>query len=192
MGLLTLRITGLGHSLTLELESNTTTVGALKDHIYHDTGLAPCYQRMLAPRGCKLENDTSTLDEAGLKDQTKLMLLHSALYAQEKDGAEALASIAREIKELSQQLQQQQNSTTDTTRDTTTTEKMESKVVSELVTRICCKLDAVDTMGSETLRAQRKELLQQAERIEQSQHTNHDDDHDNEDSEDKKDTKASC
>jgi hypothetical protein len=37
-----------------------------------------------------------------------------------------------------------------------------------MVTRICCKLDEVDTKGSENLRAQRKELIRKAESMEAS------------------------
>ena len=44
-------------------------------------------------------------------------------------------------------------------------EPLSKEVISELVTRICCKLDEVDTRGSDNLRSKRKELLKKAEAI---------------------------
>ena len=83
---LTFKITGLGHNLTLELAAEKT-VGDLKAKIEESSGLPPCYQRLLARR-LKLEDNSVSLEDAGLKDRTKIMLLHSPLYSQEKDAFE--------------------------------------------------------------------------------------------------------
>ncbi|CAB9510359.1 expressed unknown protein [Seminavis robusta] len=146
---LTLRISGLGHSLTIR-EDASATVDDLKARISQTTEIPPCYQRLLA-RGLSLEDGHSTLDDIGLKDRTKIMLLHSPEYAQEKEGYEKLQAVAQEIQEL---------------QDNISDNSLQPKVISELVTRICCKLDAIDTAGSANLRLQRKELLQKAERLE--------------------------
>ena len=147
-----LRIAGLGHSLPLEVDADTTTVGALKEIIETNTGLPPCYQRLLA-RGTKLdsaESESLSLKDAGVKDRTKIMLLHSAVYAQEKQGFEALAAIASEVDDLANKAS-----------------TMDPKLMAELVTRLCCRLDEVDTAGSANLRARRKALLHRAEKLEQ-------------------------
>jgi hypothetical protein len=154
--IITLRITGLGHTLTLD-HAASSTVESLKQEIAGRTGLPAVYQRLLA-RGHKLEDNHATLDEAGVKNRTKVMLLHSALYAQEKDGWDALAVLAQELDDLA--------AGPDTT----------AAAMSDLVTRLCCKLDAVDTMGSEHLRARRKQLLRQAEHLDAANHTTADQD----------------
>ena len=149
-----LRIAGLGHSLPLEVDADTTTVRDLKAMIENQTGLPPPYQRLLA-RGTQLDNSESeelSLKEAGVKDRTKIMLLHSALYAQEKEGFEALTGLAHEINDLEAKAP-----------------TLDPKHVAELVTQLCCRLDEVDTGGSTNLRTKRKALLHQAEQIEQKQ-----------------------
>lgn len=145
----TLRITGLGHNLTIEAKPSCT-VGELKQRIQDSVGLPVEYQRLLA-RGSKLEENEVTIEAAGIKDRTKIMLMHSALYAQEKEGWEALSKLAKEIDEL---CETKQTSSPD--------------LVSETVTRICCRLDEVDTKGSDNLRAKRKELLAKAEALDET------------------------
>lgn len=144
--MITLRVTGLGHTLTLEIESSTT-VGDLKDCIQQHTHLPSEYQRILA-RGSKLEDNDCTLEDASIKDRTKIMLMHSALYIQEKEAFESLSKLSKEIDELA--------------------EKKASKSPDEIredVTNICCRLDQVDVKGSENLRAKRKALLAAAESL---------------------------
>lgn len=144
--LIKLRISGLGHSLTLDLELSST-IGDLKKEIENQTTILVGYQRLLA-RGKKLDLNDQTLGETGVKDRTKLMLMHSALYAQEKEGFEALSVLAKEIEEL----KAKKNT-------------IPGNAMTEIITRICCKLDAVETKGSENLRAMRKDLIRKAERI---------------------------
>ena len=105
-------------------------------------------------RGKKLDTDELSLQDAGLEDRTRLMLLRNALYVQEKDIVDSLLLIRKEIEDLEEKK--------DTTPDT---------VRSELVTRICCKLDGVDTRGSDSLRALRKQLIRRAESIDESNPT---------------------
>jgi BAG domain/Ubiquitin family len=147
---LTLRIAGLGHSLTMR-ENASSTVSGLQSRIQEVTGIPSCYQRLVA-RGLKLEDGQATLEELGLKDRTKILLLHSPEYAQEKDGYEMLVALSHEIDALEKQSQ-----------------SMEHIMISEMVTRICCKLDAIDTAGSMNLRNLRKDLIRRAEELEQTQ-----------------------
>jgi BAG domain len=151
---LTLRISGLGHSLTMR-EFACASVADLQSRICDATGIPCCYQRLLA-RGLTLDNGQATLEEVGLKDRTKILLLHSPEYAKEKDAYEMLLALEREINGLADQCQGQGQS-------------MQATMVSEMVTRICCKLDAVDTVGSANLRTMRKELIRRAEQLEQEQ-----------------------
>jgi hypothetical protein len=150
-----LRVTGLGHTLTLEPHLGSSTVADLKREIEARTGILAAHQRLLA-RGHKLEDgDAVTLEQAGLKGRTKIMLLHNELYGKEKEGYEELAAIAKEIDDLASKKKDK---------------KVSQKVVSELVTRICCKLDQVDTKDSDTLRAYRKDLLRKAESVDDHHH----------------------
>lgn len=145
--LVTLRSAGLGHTHTLEIQS-TLTIAGLKEEIEVLTGIPTAYQRLLA-RGSNLKEDNATLSDVGLKDRTKVMLMHNQLYAQEKDGYEALTVLEQKLKELEEE----------------ETQDSPAAARAERVTNLCCKLDAVDTQGSENLRSLRKKLLQRAEQI---------------------------
>ena len=141
-----LKVSGLGHSITLEMEG-TATVAFLQEQIARQTKVPAIYQRLLA-RGKQLENSELNLEEAGIEHRTKIMLMRNALYAQEKEGFEVLSHLSQEIDEL------------EAKKDSTPANEL-----SELITRICCKLDAVDVKGSENLRALRKELLLKAHNL---------------------------
>lgn len=143
---LTLRVAGLGHSITIEVPGDSS-VGTLKSLIEEKTNLPSEYQKLLA-RGSKLEDDALSLSEAGIKDRTKIMLMHSAVYASEKDGFEQLSKVEVEITELAAKK-----------------DSLASVAFSELVTRICCKLDEIPTNGSANLRSRRKALLQRAQAL---------------------------
>lgn len=149
--MLTLRVTGLGHTLTLEHPS-TSSIESLQQEIERQTQIPVVYQRLLA-RGHKLDASpqTRSLNDAGIQDRTKIMLLHNALYAQEKQGFEALEALAKEIGDLEDKKKQE----------------ISMAEISEFATRICCKLDLVDTQGSDNLRARRKELIRRAEILDQ-------------------------
>jgi hypothetical protein len=162
--LITLRITGLGHNMTLkDLPSTTMTMAELMTKIHNSTGLIPRYQRLIGPRGLKIDSnndndngggggDEKTLFEIGIKDRTKLILMHSPLYTNEKDSYEKLIEI--------------RESNNDNNNNNNNNNNHKPIVVSEMVTRICCKLDLVDTVGSTFIRSQRKELIKKAEGLE--------------------------
>ena len=107
--LITLRITGLGHNMTLkDLPSTTMTMAELMTKIYNSAGLIPRYQRLIGPRGLKIDSnndndngggggDEKTLFEIGIKDRTKLILMHSPLYTNEKDSYEKLIEIEKDV-----------------------------------------------------------------------------------------------
>lgn len=151
--MLTIRVSGLGHTLNFGLDSSTK-VKDLKESIYNKTNIPPQYQRLLA-RGTQLDartntnTDNLTLEEASVKNRQKIMLMHNARYAQEKESYEKLQEIEKEIEELNEK-----------------SSELAKKVKSELVTRICCKLDEVELNREFVeLRAKRKELIQKAENI---------------------------
>lgn len=142
----TLRVSGLGYSLAFGLLSSAT-VGDLKRRIEQDTRVPSEYQRLIA-RGSRLEDDEISLADAGIQDRTKILLLRNDLYAQEKERFEALAKLEQEIINLASEK-----------------ETSAPAMIREQVTKICCKLDEVEIMGSVTLRARRKALLARAESL---------------------------
>ena len=146
----TMRVSGLGHSLTFGLISSAT-VRELKQRIEQETRLPVEYQSLLA-RGSKLDNDDLSLAEAGIQVRTKIMLMHNNLYTHEKEGFEALTRLEEEITALASK------------KDTST-----PVLIRELVTKICCRLDEVEILGSSTLRARRKDLLKRAESLDDFQ-----------------------
>lgn len=155
--LLTLKITGLGHKITLELPK-TTTISTLKDEIASLTSLPPTYQRLVC-RGKKLDNcKEETLESLSIKNRTSIVLLHNELYANDKEAIDQITSLEKQLQEL------------DANKNS-----ISSEVLQERVTLICCKLDEVDTHGSESLRAMRKALLKKAEALDPSSNTNTDD-----------------
>jgi hypothetical protein len=165
---LTIRVTGLGHKVTLkDLPAASTTVEVLREKVSEATGLPPRFQKLIGPQKLNInsypENDeknhdpslgTRTLSELGIRDRTKLMLLHSPVYQIEKDTYEQLEAARDEILRLETSIKDQ------------TKESRKSGYVSEMITRICCRLDAIDVAGSSHLRAQRKELIQKADALE--------------------------
>jgi hypothetical protein len=171
---LTIRITGLGHKVTLkDLPASSTTVTDLRAKVYEATGLPPRFQKLIGPQKlninyCYNENDehnydndtlgTKTLSDLGIKDRTKLMLLHSPIYQNEKDSYEKLKQVEDEIVALEKSIR-----SNDTSGESS---KRREGVVSEMVTRVCCRLDDIDVAGSKELRAPRKELIKKAEGLE--------------------------
>ncbi len=153
---LTIKVTGLGHKLTLkDLSSVSTTVEDLFQTIEEQTGLPSRYQKLIGPQKLNIVYSDDliqkSLADLGIKHRTKLMLLHSPNYQAEKDTYEQLRSVETEINNLEKSIRQQ---------------AQKEGYVAEMVTRICCKLDAIDTSGSQGLRAHRKKLIQTAEGLE--------------------------
>jgi len=143
--LLTLRVAGLGHKLTFDMKP-AATIGEVKAEIQRQTSLPAAYQRLIV-HGKKLDNGSLSLSDAAIQHRTRIMLLHNEMYAADREGVEAITTLLQEMDEL-----ESNNS-------------LQPEAVHELITLICCKLDAIDTHGSETLRAMRKEALQRAEAI---------------------------
>lgn len=144
--ILTLRVTGLGHKLTLEVDSSLSLL-ELKEKIAFETTIPAEYQRLIC-HGKNLNEDARSLADSQLQDRTKIMLLHNKEYAADREAFEQIHALKKELENLA------------------SSENGKSpEVVHELVTQICCKLDAVDIHGSETLRKIRKDILKQAESI---------------------------
>ena len=134
--------------MTLDV-AESWTVGDLKQRIQEDTDIPIEYQRLLA-RGSKFDDNGNTLTSEGVKDRTKIILMHSPLYAQEKEAFETLSNLSKEIDDLARKKDES---------------SLSSVFVHEIVTRICCRLDEVDTKGSINLRDRRKKLIVRAEAL---------------------------
>jgi hypothetical protein len=143
---LTLRVAGLGHSLTLDMDKSST-VGALKEQVERETDLPAGYQRLVA-RGKKLDDDSATLASLGIEHRTKLMLLHNEFYAADEAGVTAISALTKAIDALA-----------------ANADSTSPVVIHEFVTQICCKLDAIDTNGSDKLRTMRKNAIAKAEAL---------------------------
>ena len=114
-----LRVAGLGHYCEIDI-SPTATLSQLKSKIEEQTDLPTPYQRLIAKRK-KMDDDSMILGEStissnnnsssnssdsnqvvekmgiGLVDQTKILLLHSSLYQQDKEGLSQLTNHLKTI-----------------------------------------------------------------------------------------------
>jgi BAG domain len=142
---LALRVTGLGHNLTFNIPC-TATVGDVKAEIERLTALPAAYQLLIAHRQL-LEDNEATLSSIKIGRNGRFMLLHNKLYAADVEGITTINALIKEMDDLAA--------------------ASESPNVKqhELVTQICCKLDNIDTHGSEPLRAMRKQALEKAQAI---------------------------
>lgn len=160
-GVIRLRIAGLGHSFELDA-APTATLGDLKEEIERKIHLPSPYQRLVAKRK-KLDDDTMVLGPTimdggntiismgiGIEDRTKILLLHSPAYENDREGIDKLTTLMKEIHKIDAKRR---------TRD------MDNKTVQELIIQICCKIDCVETNGSEPLRAFRKSTVRKAEGV---------------------------
>ena len=158
---LRLRVAGLGHYCELDM-SPMATLSDLKEQVENKTDIPAPYQRLVAKRK-KMDDDGQILgptimDSAdnieklgiGLEDRTKILLLHSSLYSQDKEGVEKLNAYIKEINRIDEARKNRE---------------MENKVVQELIIQICCKIDCVETNGSDALRKMRKMAVRKAEDV---------------------------
>jgi len=155
-----LRVAGLGHFMEIDVEPNITP-GDLKYIIESKTDLPAPYQRLVAKRK-KMDDDTMVLGQTvmdgntivsmgiGLEDRTKILMLHSPMYAKDKDGIEKLTELNKEIEKIELGRNNRQ---------------LNNKTVQELIIQIMCKIDCVETNGSEALRKMRKLTIKQAEGV---------------------------
>mmetsp|Transcript_20830 Transcript_20830/g.51663 ORF Transcript_20830/g.51663 Transcript_20830/m.51663 type:complete len:176 (-) Transcript_20830:95-622(-) len=158
---ISLRITGLGNKFDLnDLPAEKTTVADLRLKVAERTGVPPRFQKFLGPQKLNITyNEECDLAEKSLadlriQDRTRLLLLHAPNYQMEKEGYQQLLKVQDEINILEKNIRNHSKETE------------QPKYVAEMVTRICCKLDAIDTVGSKDLRKHRKELIQKAEQLE--------------------------
>lgn len=86
----------------------------------------------------------------GLQDRAKILLLHSAQYTVDKTGVDALTALSKQIAEVDARR---------VSRD------IGNQEVHELITQLCCKIDGVETNGSEALRRMRKSTIRKAEGV---------------------------
>lgn len=155
-----LRIAGLGHQFDVDAIPSAT-LGELKDEIQRKTDLPSPYQRLVAKRK-RLDDDTMVLGPTvmdgntivsmgiGFEDGTKILLLHSPLFERDKEGIDKLTAFVRDIDRI------------DIGRRS---RNLDNKTVQELIIQVCCKIDAVETNGSEALRKMRKQTIKRAEDV---------------------------
>jgi hypothetical protein len=139
-----LALSGSGHSVSVTVKEDDT-VAALKQAVAEATGLAAEYQRLLH-KGKRLDDDDALLSSTAIAHGSKLMLVHSPAYARDADGIRAIEHIAREISEVQ-------------------AVAMAPGALEERCTLLCCRLDAVDVSGSESLRQLRRAQLQRCEAL---------------------------
>ena len=170
-----LRVSGLGCRHLIDASPSSTLLD-LKTEIERRTALPPPYQLFVAKRR-RMDDDAMVLgptlfgcdgdgknsgggggggSEAilsmgiGLEDGTKIMLLHSPLYEKDREGIEKLTDLVGEIDRIDAARR---------SRD------MDDKTVQELIIQVCCKLDCVETNGSEALRTMRTSTIRRAEGV---------------------------
>lgn len=86
----------------------------------------------------------------GLEDRTKILMLHSPSYEKDKDGVEKLTGLMKEIEKIDLGGH---------------TREFNNKTVQEFIIQVMCKIDCVETNGSEALRKMRKLTIKQAEDV---------------------------
>mmetsp|Transcript_16165 Transcript_16165/g.23767 ORF Transcript_16165/g.23767 Transcript_16165/m.23767 type:complete len:99 (-) Transcript_16165:41-337(-) len=93
---LTLKVSGLGHSLTLNV-SPSATLGDVMKEVESKTSLPAGYQRLIGPGLKRTVDEDVTLESLGIQDRTKFLLLHSKNFADDQKGILAITEIQKEI-----------------------------------------------------------------------------------------------
>ena len=140
IGVVRLKLTGCGQSLELEVE-NGETVGRLLDKCAEEMGGGVTRRHVkLVARGKNLDESSAqlSLEAAGIRDRTKMMIMHTANYHAEKAGVQKLAELSARADAVADPA---------------------SAAGQEMLTQLLCEVDGVDAGGSEWLRAQRKALV---------------------------------
>ena len=140
IGVVRLKLTGCGQSLELEVE-NGETVGRLLDKCAEEMGGGVSRRHVkLVARGKNLDESQAqlSLEAAGIRDRTKMMIMHTANYHAEKAGVQKLAELSARADAVADPA---------------------SAAGQEMLTQLLCEVDGVDAGGSEWLRAQRKALV---------------------------------
>lgn len=149
---ITLRINGPNRcKITTEVDPTSTTIGDLKQQVSREVALPSHYLKMIA-RGMKFDDDTATLKDVGLyQNRSSVMCMHNELFANDQKGIAQIQAMISEIENLEGQIRDDSPPKAD--------------VVHEVVTQLCCRLDGIETNGSDTLRRFRKQALARAEAL---------------------------
>ena len=140
IGVVRLKLTGCGQSLELEVE-NGETVGRLLDKCAEEMGNGVTRRHVkLVARGKNLDESSAqlSLEAAGIRDRTKMMIMHTQHFHAEKAGLQKLAELSARADAVADPA---------------------SAAGQEMLTQLLCEVDGVDAGGSEWLRAQRKALV---------------------------------
>lgn len=128
IGRVLLKVGGCGLSFEIEFESSTT-VATVLDVVAEKADVAPSHIKLLN-RGKVLAG--GTLEAAGVRDRTKLMLVHTPDYHRDAKALEQIRTIRQ---------------------------KVDGDLNDELLTQLLCQLDAVDVTASDWLRQRRKQVI---------------------------------
>ena len=139
-----LRVAGLGHDCQFEV-TDSSTLADIKSIVAAKTGIPPPYLLLLS-RGKKLADGSATLSSLGVKDRTRLMLMHGPGWHVDESGINEVQAVCRSLDEIESRLSE-----------------VGANVVDELVTQACIRLDAVKVGDSKALRGLRKYALLRAE-----------------------------
>eukprot|EP00563_Minutocellus_polymorphus_P020225 CAMPEP_0197716582 /NCGR_PEP_ID=MMETSP1434-20131217/1425_1 /TAXON_ID=265543 /ORGANISM="Minutocellus polymorphus, Strain CCMP3303" /LENGTH=166 /DNA_ID=CAMNT_0043300965 /DNA_START=158 /DNA_END=658 /DNA_ORIENTATION=+ len=145
-GEIRLRVAGIGFDIQLSVPGPSSTIADVLTKVADEIKIPAPYLLLLF-RGKKLTDGDSTLADLKIKDRTRLMLLHGPEYGKDKAGIEALQAVNKDLDDLEGD------------------ESIAAKVIDEMVTRACIKLDNIEISGSETLRRLRREALHRAHEI---------------------------
>jgi len=129
-----IKITGCGFSEEMELGGDSSVEGIVS-YVAQVLKVGPQHIKLLF-RG-KLLCGSMSLSEFGIKDRTRLLVMHTAIYHREKEALDKLTDLRRQAEQIDQS----------------------TPNAEELYTQLLCKLDAVDVSSSDWLRAQRKEQI---------------------------------
>ena len=136
-----------GLKVTVDVPPSATTVRNLKI-LLEEKGRPPAAYLRLLSRGKKLDDEDATLSSYGILHRTALIGMHNENYAQDQAGVTAIEKILSESEALKDS-------------------SLDPKEVHERVTQLCCRLDAVDTKGSVSLRQFRKSALARLQALEE-------------------------
>ena len=182
IGVVRLKVAGCGHSLDYELESSAK-VGDVLDKTAAAMGVSRHHIKMLY-RGKQIGNGNEgvSLDAAGIRDRTKLMLMYTALYHEEAEKIQsqtasgvprdrptrfAVAGSSRIWDDRSTPWIRRARATANCalSHPSRRLRFPRNRPPTPRHRRIMCKLDGIDTAGSEWLRAKRKAEIQRIEKL---------------------------
>mmetsp|Transcript_3572 Transcript_3572/g.4486 ORF Transcript_3572/g.4486 Transcript_3572/m.4486 type:complete len:195 (-) Transcript_3572:269-853(-) len=126
------------------------TLGDLRAHIAEGLELRPEYIKLIH-RGKVLTQDESALNKVGIRYGSKMTMMRSDEYHQDKATIDIIHKFSKEIAVLEQQ-----------SIDPNLTDR-DAVILDEVLTGLLERIDGIDTSGRPSLRAMRKSLVLRAQ-----------------------------